>query len=66
VWVRLKSLKDRDAGCLPSSFSGAIPVQKGLKSIENIEIDTRIYGGNKNAYPCIWGMDLNFESVGSG
>ena len=37
VCVRLKSLKDRDAGRLPSSFSGAIPVQKGLKSIENIE-----------------------------
>jgi hypothetical protein len=45
-------------GCrLPSFFlSGAIPVQKGLKSIEyieNIEIDTRICGGNKNAYPYI-------------
>ena len=33
VWVRLKSLKDRDAGRLPSTFSGAIPVQKGVDSI---------------------------------
>jgi len=55
------------AGCLPSSFSGAIPVQKGLKSIEsieNIEFEARIYGGILTYYPCIWGMGLNFESVG--
>jgi hypothetical protein len=59
----MKSLKDRDAGCLPSSF----PVQKGLKSIEyieNIDIDTRICGGNENAYPHICGVGFNFESVG--
>jgi hypothetical protein len=45
----LQSLKDGDAGCLPSSFPGAIPVQKGFSSIENIEnieIETRICGGN--------------------
>ena len=51
----------------PSSFSGAIPVQKGLKSIEsieNIESETHIYGGVLTCNPRIWGMGLNFESVG--
>ena len=62
-----ENLKDRVAGCLPSSFSGAIPVQKGLKSIEsieNIEFETHLYGGVLTCNPRIWGMGLNFESVG--
>ena len=50
---------------LPSFFlSGAIPVQKGFKSIESIEIETHISGGILANNPRIWGVDLNFESVG--
>ena len=48
-------------------FSGAIPVQKGflsIENIENIEIETPIYRGTRVFYPHIWGRGLNFESVG--
>ena len=42
-------------------------MQKGLKSIEyieNMEIETHIYGGIKTVDSHIWGLGFNFESVG--